>query len=49
LKCCTLSYVNLAHTEVYHKTVSGLKTMGNAVRMNAFENVASAYRLVVVT
>ena len=36
---CTLSWVNLAHTEVYHelhKAVSILNNMGNAVRMNVF-------------
>jgi len=44
--------VNLAHTEAYHelhKTVSGLKNMGSAVRVNVFENVASVYRLITVT
>jgi len=43
--------VNLAHTEVYqelHKSVSGVNNTENAVRMNAFENAASGYRLVTV-
>lgn len=43
--------MNLEHTEVYnelHKSVSDLNNMGNAVRMNVFENVASGYRLVAV-